>query len=88
MLGSLDRFAVSVEGVSGVDTSRFDNFGRACDYGDLPESGTSFVTTGANAARHNISDEVREQFHEQPQKHQSDLDIIKSWSIKLSSRQK
>jgi len=59
VLGNLGRFAVSVEGVSGVDTSRFDNFGRACDYGDLPESGTSFVTTGANAARHNISDEVR-----------------------------
>ena len=59
VLGNLDRFAISVEGVSGTDTSRFDNFGRACDYGDLPESGTSFVTTGANAARHNIADEVR-----------------------------
>ena len=59
VLGNLDRFAISVEGVSGSDTSRFDNFGRACDYGDLPESGTSFVTTGANAARHNIADEVR-----------------------------
>ena len=59
VLGNLGRFAVSVEGVSGPDTSRFDNFGRACDYGDLPESGTSFVTTGANAARHNIADEVR-----------------------------
>ncbi len=59
VLGNLNRFAISVEGISGPDTSRFDNFGRACDYGDLPESGTSFVTTGANAARHNIADEVR-----------------------------
>lgn len=58
VLGNLDRFAISVEGVSGADTTHFDNFGRACDYGDLPESGTSFVSTGAEAARHNIDDTV------------------------------
>ncbi|MEI2773844.1 MAG: GEVED domain-containing protein [Candidatus Competibacter sp.] len=60
VLSSLSRIAISVEGVQGADTSRFDNFGRACDWGDLPESGTSFATTGTNnGARHNISDAIR-----------------------------
>ena len=59
VLSNLARIAISVEGVQGADTSRFDNFGRACDWGDLPESGTGFVTTGASAARHNISDAIR-----------------------------
>lgn len=60
VLSSLSRIAISVEGIQGPDTSRFDNFGRACDWGDLPESGASFATTGANnGARHNISDAIR-----------------------------
>jgi uncharacterized repeat protein (TIGR01451 family) len=53
-LANVDRFAFSLEGRSGRDTTYFDNFGQSCDdYGDAPASyGT---TAAANGPRHRPS---------------------------------
>ena len=58
VMGNLERIAISVEGVSGLDISRIDNLGQACNYGDAPQSDTAYAITGAQTARQNLNDQL------------------------------